>query len=246
MPAAITSAARAASLRIQRLSGCFTAAGSKPASAGAAVHLGEAGGVPELGREVAIALDARGRELDVAALRRHGGQREAQRIGAVLVDQLQRVDDVALRLRHLRALLVANDGVDVDVPERHLVHEVEAHHHHPGDPEEDDVEGGDQRRRRVVALQLGGLLRPAQRRERPERRGEPGVEHVLVARELRPGRRSGRAPAPARRPPIRRRSTRRPARTRPGSGGPTRAGARRTRARCSPASRNRSWSSSPA
>ena len=35
--------------------------------------------------------------------------------------------------------------VDVDVVERHLLHEVQAHHHHAGDPEEDDVEAGDQR-----------------------------------------------------------------------------------------------------
>ena len=47
-----------------------------------AVHLGEAGGVPDLGREAAVALDALHRELDVAALRRHGRQREAQRVGA--------------------------------------------------------------------------------------------------------------------------------------------------------------------
>ena len=40
--------------------------------------------------------------------------------------------------------LVAHEGVDVDVAERHLVHDVQAHHHHPGDPEEDDVEAGDQ------------------------------------------------------------------------------------------------------
>ena len=151
--------------------------------ADAAVHLGEARGVPKLGREIAIALDARLRELDVAPLRRHRRQREAQGVGAVAVDQVQRVDDVALRLRHLRALLVADEGVDVDVAERHFVHEVQAHHHHPGDPEEDDVEAGDEHVGRIEALQLLRLLRPAERRERPERRGEPGVEHVLVARE---------------------------------------------------------------
>ena len=41
-------------------------------------------------------------------------QREAQRIGAVVVDHVERVDHVALRLRHLRALLVADERVDVD------------------------------------------------------------------------------------------------------------------------------------
>jgi hypothetical protein len=63
------------------------AAGSKP-SASAQPFIFEARGVPQLGREVAIALDALGRELDVAALRRHRGQREAQRVGAIIVDQI--------------------------------------------------------------------------------------------------------------------------------------------------------------
>src|SRR5262245_20748659 len=49
----------------------------------AGVDLGEARGVPQLGREIAVALDAAGAELDVAALRRHGGGRESQRVGAV-------------------------------------------------------------------------------------------------------------------------------------------------------------------
>ena len=71
--------------------------------------------------------------------------------------------------------------MDVDVLERHLAGEVQSQHHHPGDPEEDDVEAGDQDRGRVEACQLGRLLRPAQGRERPQARGEPGVEHVLVA-----------------------------------------------------------------
>ena len=35
-------------------------------------------------------------------------------------------------------------------------------------------------RRRVERLELGRLRGPAERRERPQRRAEPGVEHVLV------------------------------------------------------------------
>ena len=49
----------------------------------AAVHLGETRRVPEFRSEIAIAFDALRRELDVASLRRHGGEREAQRIGAI-------------------------------------------------------------------------------------------------------------------------------------------------------------------
>ena len=154
----------------------------------AMVHLGEAAGVPELGREIPVALDALRRQLDVAALRGHGREREAQRVGAVFVDQLERIDDVAFRLRHLGAVLVAHQRVDVDGAERHLLHEMQAHHHHARDPEEDDVEAGHQRIGRVKAGELVGLVRPAQGRERPERRGEPGVEHVLVAPDREPGR----------------------------------------------------------
>src|ERR1700722_10088344 len=120
----------------------------------AAIHLGKARGVPEFGREVTIAFDPGFAELDVPALRRHRGECEAQGIGAETVDEVERVDDVALRLRHLRALLIADEGVDVDVVERDLLHEMEAHHHHPRDPEKDDVEPGDERVSGVKALDL--------------------------------------------------------------------------------------------
>ena len=60
---------------------------------------------------------------------------------------------------------------------------VQPHHHHAGDPEEDDVEAGDEDARRIIAFQFRRLVGPAERRERPQRRGEPSVEHVLVARQ---------------------------------------------------------------
>ncbi len=159
------------------------ALGIEVALAHAFVHLGEARRVPELGGEVAVALDALRRELDVAALGGHGGEREAQRIRPVLIDEAQGVHDVPLGLAHLLAALVAHERMDVDVAERHLVHEVQAHHHHARDPEEDDVEAGDEDARRIVAGKLGRLVGPAQGRERPQRGREPGVEHVLVARQ---------------------------------------------------------------
>src|SRR5581483_2846488 len=55
---------------------------------------------------------------------------------------------------------------------------------HPVLPEADDLACGDADVAGVVALELGRLLRPAERRERPERRREPRVEHVRVALEL--------------------------------------------------------------
>ena len=67
---------------------------------------------------------------------------------------VERVDDVALRLRHLGAALVAHQRVDVDGAKRDFVHEMEAHHHHARDPEEDDVEAGHQRVGGIEAVKL--------------------------------------------------------------------------------------------
>ena len=74
--------------------------------------------------------------------------------------------------------------MNVDRAERHLLHEVDAHHHHPGNPEEDDVEAGHQNIGRVVLLEFGRLVGPAQRRERPQGGGEPGIQDVLVPGEF--------------------------------------------------------------
>ena len=64
--------------------------------------------------------------------------------------------------------------------ERHLAGELEAHHDHPRDPEVEDLARRDERVGRVEGLERRGLLGPAERRERPQRAREPGVEDVLV------------------------------------------------------------------
>jgi hypothetical protein len=65
-----------------------------------------------------------------------GGALGDERLDVDAVDQVERVEDVALRLRHLLAFLVADDRVDVDVLERDAAGEPGRHHDHPGDPEE--------------------------------------------------------------------------------------------------------------
>ena len=135
----------------------------------ALIHLGKAGGVPELGGKVAVAFDGLFGEADIAPLPGHAAHREAQGVRAIFVDQFQRVHGIALGLGHFLALLVEHEGVDVDVLERNFPHEFEAHHHHPGDPEEDDVERGDQRCRREEGVQISRLVRPALCGERPKR-----------------------------------------------------------------------------
>ena len=104
------------------------------------VHQDEAGGVPQLVREVPIAFDPLLRELDVPAGRGHRGQGKAQGVGPVLVHHFQRIDHVALGLAHLLTFGVPHERMNVDVPERLSSHELQAHHNHPRDPEEEDVE----------------------------------------------------------------------------------------------------------
>ena len=154
--------------------------------------------------------------------------------------------------------------MDVDVAERDLLLEVQAHHHHPGDPEENDVEAGDQNAGRIVALRAPSS-RPASPgsrtatgprrtrcRARPRRAGRSRPARRIAA-SARPRPRSDRRARRRRRAPRRRRLPRSPrhscrptADTRPESDAPTRAGATRTTAGCSRASRNRSSPSSSA
>ena len=160
----------------------------------AQVHQRETGGVPQLVGEVARGLH-RGRcvllavviQADVLPRTGHFPyQGEAQSIGAVAVDQQQRIDAVAGALAHLAVLLIPHQAVDVDVLERHLTGEGAGHHRHPGHPEKNDVETRHQRAGRVPALEIGTVgIGPTQGGEGPEAAGEPGVEHVFVLLDLR-------------------------------------------------------------
>ncbi len=113
-------------------------------------------------------------------LHQPGGALRHQRLEIDAVDDVERVDDVALGLRHLVAALVADQAGDVHIPERHVAHELQPEHHHPGDPEEDDVEARHQHIGRVEAREYGILVGPAKGRERPQGRGEPRIQDVGV------------------------------------------------------------------
>ena len=122
--------------------------------------------------------------------RGHRRQREARRVGAKALDDVERIDHIALGLRHLLALGVAHQRVNVDLAEGNAVvflvrpsaggfhrrillmplHEVAAEHDHARHPEEQDLVGGDQQRGGIENFLVARLLRPAQRRERQQTR----------------------------------------------------------------------------
>ena len=113
-------------------------------------------------------------------LHQAGGAFGKQRRQIDAIDDVERVDDIALRFGHLLAFAIANQAVYVDVAKRHIAVELQAEHDHARDPEKYDVETGDQCAGRIKARELRCLLGPAQGREWPERGRKPGVEHVLV------------------------------------------------------------------
>ena len=140
-------------------------------------------GVPELVGEVAALLDL---GVGVAHVlgRGHRQQAEAQRVGAVDVDLLQRVDPGAEALRHPPPVAGLDHRVDVDVAEGDVAGELEPGHDHPRHPEEEDLARGGEEAGRVEGAQLRRVVGPAERREGPDRRAEPGVEHVLLLAQL--------------------------------------------------------------
>ena len=139
----------------------------------------EAPDIPELVPEVPRVQKLRLGELAVRAGGDTGDQREAERIGAIFLDETLGAHDVPERLAHLH-VAHAHETVEVDRVEGNLPHVLEAHHDHARDPEEDDVVARLHDRARVVLPQVGRLVGPAERAVRPERRREPGVEHVGV------------------------------------------------------------------
>ncbi len=163
-----------------------------------AVEQREPGGIPQLVAEVPGRLDPVHADRNIDARVRPPGQGEPHGVGAVGVHPLQRIDCVAAGLAHLLAVRVPDQPVEGEVLEGDgllgpasvgVGHRVEAEHHHPGDPEEDDVVAGDHDAGRVEPAQVLGVVRPAQRRERPQGRREPGVENVGILCPAVAGRR---------------------------------------------------------
>jgi len=107
---------------------------------------------------------------------------ETHRIRAVGVDDVQRVHAVAEGFTHLLPFAVLNHRVDEHVGERQAVTEVDVEHHHARDPERENLARGGERVGRVpdVKRAVAFFVRPGERGDRPERRGEPGVEDVGV------------------------------------------------------------------
>src|SRR6476469_10973460 len=85
------------------------------------MHLAKTRDVPEFRRKVSAFLDLSFIEPNVLAGGRDAHQTKSQTVGAVLVDQLERIRRIAERLRHFAALAVTNNAGEKNVTERNVV-----------------------------------------------------------------------------------------------------------------------------
>ena len=147
---------------------------------------------------------------------------------------------VALGLRHLLPLGVAHQAVDVDLAERHIAHELEAHHDHARHPEEQDVEARDQQRcrDRSAAGRRSRRASPAWKTARAPELNQVSSTSVSCASCAEPhcAHFAGASRATMISPHVLRSARRE-------CDGPTRAGARCTSRGCCTSSRSRSCSS---
>src|SRR5580698_1307628 len=71
------------------------------------------------------------------------------------------------------------------LPERNFARHLHAEHNHPRGPEKDNVEAGHQQGGRIKRAHIGRIVRPTERRKRPQTRAEPSVENVGILLEPR-------------------------------------------------------------
>jgi hypothetical protein len=148
----------------------------------------KAQGVGAVGLDAVRKLFAGGLVDFLRHLRLHeaGGAFFHQRVEVDAVDDVERIEHVALGLGHFLAFGVAYQAVHIHGLERYfgaagfVAHKMHGHHDHARHPEENDVEAGDQHIGGMEGFQLGGVFWPAQRGEGPQAGGEPCVEHVVI------------------------------------------------------------------
>ena len=107
----------------------------------------------------------------------------AQRVGAVLLDERHRRDDVALRLRHLLAIGVEHPAVDRGVGPRQRAVLEPRPHDRVEEPRADDLRALRPEIHRERALEEVGIVDPAGGDLRRERRRGPRVHDVGIGGE---------------------------------------------------------------
>ena len=97
------------------------------------------GSVPQFVGEVSASLQLALVHPHVVAWGCAGGQCESDRIRAIQVDNLQRIEDIALNFAHLDTVRVQHHSMEIHRVERLFAHVEKAAEDHPRHPEKQDV-----------------------------------------------------------------------------------------------------------
>ena len=144
------------------------------------IHKHEPGSVPYFVGKVTAGDDLLLGETHIVTRCISCHESQAQRVSAVLVDNLQRIDTVAQGLAHLASLLIPHKTVDEHVVKRTFAGVLISGEYHTDNPEEDNIITGHQHVGRVEIIEILGLFRPAQSGEWPQSGAEPGIQSILV------------------------------------------------------------------
>ena len=154
----------------------------------------------QIDQRIGIRRQSLDRQPDILRAGLHLTQHVTHGVAAIALDDIDRIDAVALGLAHPLALAIKNRGVDEDIGKWDIAQVIQPQDDHPGDPQGDDIAPGHQTAAGIVERQavraagltqgrLTGLDRssvgigPAQRAVRPQPARKPGIEHVGVALE---------------------------------------------------------------
>ena len=96
--------------------------------------LNKTGDVPEFVTEVTAGDNFASAEGLINAGRTTSDKAETKCVGAVLANNLDRIDDVAFRFRHLLSFFIKHHTVHVDIFEWDIASNVEAKHNHATNP----------------------------------------------------------------------------------------------------------------
>ncbi len=126
--------------------------------------------VPDFVAEVATVFTQFVVKQNVVAGRCGLHQAHTDTVGAVGLNELDRVGRVAERFTHLAAKLVAHNTCEVNVVERLLADVLVAGHNHAGNPEENNVGAGNQRSGWIVIFDflVTGVIDAIEKGDGPE------------------------------------------------------------------------------
>ena len=148
------------------------------------VHQYKAAGVPHLVGKVPGSLHLVLAVAGIIAGAHAHYQAEAQRVGTVFVNNLQRIYAVAQGFGHLPSLFIPHQAVDQHRLKGCLTHVLDTGNHHPGNPESNNIPARHQHAGGIEVFQIFRVVRPSQGGERPQGGGEPGIKHVLILAQL--------------------------------------------------------------